>query len=200
MANNELSGPTVSMGLINNFQKKISRYTLRFVFLPETIGSITYLHHNLNTLKKNTIAGFNLTCIGDEKNFQFMETKYGNSISDKALKEAYKVLKINPKMISFLENGSDERQYNSPGIDLPVASIFKTKYGNYVEYHTSDDNFDFVTFKGLKDGYKIAKKAIDIINTKIIPMTNYLCEPQMGKRNLYPHISTGAKLDSQKIL
>ncbi len=198
MANNELSGPTVSMGLINNFQKKISRYTLRFVFLPETIGSITYLHHNLNTLKKNTIAGFNLTCIGDEKNFQFMETKYGNSISDKALKEAYKVLKINPKMISFLENGSDERQYNSPGIDLPVASIFKTKYGNYVEYHTSDDNFDFVTFKGLKDGYKIAKKAIDIINTKIIPMTNYMCEPQMGKRNLYPHISTGAKLDSQK--
>ena len=127
-----------------------------------------------------------------------METKYGNSISDKALKESYKVLKINPKIISFLENGSDERQYNSPGIDLPVASIFKTKYGNYDEYHTSDDNFEFVTFKGLKDGYKIAKKAIDIINTKIIPITKHLCEPQMGKRDLYPHISTGAKSNSQK--
>jgi len=198
MANNELSGPTVAMGLINNFFKKNNNYSMRFLFLPETIGSITYLYNKLYELKKNVIAGYNLTCIGDEQNFQFMMTKYENTVSDKALQIAYKKLKIKSKKISFLENGSDERQYNSPGIDLPIASIFRTKYGNYPQYHTSDDDFNFVTFKGLKEGYYVAKKAIDIINSKIIPKTNFLCEPQMGKRNLYPHLSTGAKTKNRK--
>ena len=160
MANNELSGPIVAMSLIDFFKKKKLNKSIRFVFIPETIGSIVYLEKNLKNLKKNVIAGYNLTCIGDEKNHGCMLTKYGNTISDKSLIEAYKNLRIKYKKFSFIENGSDERQYNSPGIDLPIASIFRSKYGTYPEYHTSLDNFNLVTLKGLSGGFKVAKKAI----------------------------------------
>ena len=198
MANNELSGPIVAMSLIDFFKKKKLNKNIRFVFIPETIGSIVYLEKNLKNLKKNVIAGYNLTCIGDEKNHGCMLTKYGNTISDKSLIEAYKNLRIKYKKFSFIENGSDERQYNSPGIDLPIASIFRSKYGTYPEYHTSLDNFNLVTLKGLSGGFKVAKKAIEIIQNKIVPKTKILCEPQMGKRGLYPTLSTIANMKKSK--
>ena len=78
-------------------------------------------------------------------------SKYNNSPSDYALKEAYKALKIKYKEFTFLERGSDERQYNSPGIDLPISSIFRSKYGKYKEYHTSLDNFNFISYKGIRE-------------------------------------------------
>ena len=191
MANNELSGPIVSMSLINYFSKiKNLSKTLRFLFIPETIGSITYLSKNLSYLKANIIGGFNLSCIGDERQHSCMFSKYGNTPSDRSIVEAYKKLKIKFKRYSFLERGSDERQYNSPGIDLPIASIFRTKYGKYPEYHTSLDNFDLVTKKGIQGGFNVAKEAIKILTQKIIPKNRILCEPQMGKRGLYPRLST----------
>ena len=131
-----------------------------------------------------------MTCIGDERNHSCMFTKYNDAPSDKALREAYLKLKIKYKTYSFLARGSDERQYNSPGVDLPITSIFRTKYGDYPEYHTSLDNFDIVTQKGITGGFKIAKKAIEILQKKIVPKNKILCEPQMGKRNLYVHINT----------
>ena len=190
MANNELSGPIVSMGLINYFKNKKLNKTLRFVFIPETIGSISYLSKNLKYLKENVIGGYNLSCIGDERQHSCMFSKYGNTPSDRSIVEAYKKLKIKFKRYSFLERGSDERQYNSPGIDLPIASIFRTKYNKYPEYHTSLDNFDFVTKKGIQGGFNVAKEAIKILTQKIIPKNRILCEPQMGKRGLYPRLST----------
>ena len=189
MANNELSGPIVSMSLIGYYkQKKLSK-TIRFVFIPETIGSIAYLHKKLEHLQKNVIGGYNLSCIGDERNHSCMFSKYNNSPSDDALREAYRKLKIKYKTYSFLERGSDERQYNSPGIDLGITSIFRTKYGEYPEYHTSDDNFSVVTLKGIKGGFKISKTAIDILLNNHYPKTKIFCEPHMSKRNLYPTLS-----------
>lgn len=185
MANNELSGPIVAMSLIDHFQKKKNNKTLRFIFIPETIGSITYLSKNLNSLKENVIGGYNLTCIGDDKNHSCMFSKYGNSQSDKALIEAYKKLGIKYKKYSFLERGSDERQYCSPGIDLPISSIFRTKYLKYPEYHTSLDDFNLVTLSGIKGGFKVSKTAIEILLKKNLPKNLILCEPQMGKRGLY---------------
>ena len=195
MANNELSGPIVSMGLINHFQRaKNLKKTLRFLFIPETIGSISYLSKNLKTLKKKVIGGYNLSCIGDERGHSCMFSKYSNSLSDEAIIQAYKNLKIkNYKVYSFLERGSDERQYNSPGIDLPIASIFRTKYGKYPEYHTSLDNFKLVTLMGVKGGFKVAKEAVEIIQKNIYPKATILCEPQMEKRGLYPTLSTKQK-------
>ena len=190
MANNELSGPIVSMSLINYFKKlKSLEKTLRFVFLPETIGSITYLNKNIDKLKKNVIGGFNVSCIGDEKQHSCMLTKYENSLSDQSILATYKKLNLKYKKYSFLERGSDERQYNSPGIDLKIASIFRSKYGEYKEYHTSLDDFNLVTKKGISEGAKVAMNAIKILSKKIIPKYTILCEPQMGKRNLYSNLS-----------
>ena len=119
-----------------------------------------------------------------------MLTKYENTISDYSLLEAYKKLKIKFTKHSFLKRGSDERQFNSPGVDLPIASIFRTKYGEYYEYHTSLDNFNLVTAKGLNGGFRVVKKSIEILLKKIIPKALILCEPQMGKRGLYPTLSS----------
>ena len=190
MANNELSGPIVSMCLIDYFKKfKNLNKTLRFIFIPETIGSITYLSKNLLKLKRNLIGGYNLSCIGDERNYSCMFSKYKNTQADKALIKAYKELGIKFKSYSFLKRGSDERQYCSPFVELPIASIFRTKYGEYPEYHTSLDNFNLVTTKGISGGFNVAKKAIELLLKTSIPVNKIICEPQMGKRNLYPHLS-----------
>jgi len=191
MANNELSGPIVSMGLINYFKRKKLNKTLRFIFIPETIGSISYLSNNVKYLKENVIGGYNLSCVGDERQHSCMFSKYQNSPSDEAVIEAYKLLKIkNYKIYSFLKRGSDERQYNSPGIDLKISSIFRTKYGEYPEYHTSLDNFNLVTVKGCTGGFNVVKKSIEILLERIYPECKIMCEPQMGKRGLYPTLST----------
>ena len=119
-----------------------------------------------------------------------MLTKYGNTVSDLAILDAFKKLNIKYKKYSFLKRGSDERQYNSPGIDLPIASIFKMKYKEYKEYHTSLDDFKLVTIKGITQGFKVSKTAIEILLKKIIPINNFLCEPHMSKRDLYPTLSS----------
>jgi len=189
MANNELSGPIVSMNLINFFSKKKIDKTIRFLFIPETIGSIAFINKNLDYLKKWCIGGYNLTCIGDERNHSCLLSKNEDSPSDKCLLDAYKVLKIKFKTYSFLMRGSDERQYNSPGVDLGITSIFRTKYGEYKEYHSSYDNFDLVTFKGIKGGYDVARTAINKLQKSILPETKVICEPKLSKRNMYNSIS-----------
>tara|TARA_B100001057_G_scaffold392419_1_gene400970 strand:+ start:1887 stop:3182 length:1296 start_codon:yes stop_codon:yes gene_type:complete len=191
MANNELSGPIVSMNLIDYFKKKKNKKTLRFIFIPETIGSIVYLSKNLSKLQNKVCGGYNLTCIGDDRQHSCMLSKYGDSPSDEALIKAYKLNRIKYKKYSFLKRGSDERQFNSPGVDIPITSIFRTKYHEYPEYHTSLDKFGtVVTKKGLYGGFKIAKDSINILMNKIIPKNVILCEPQLGKRDLYPSLST----------
>ncbi len=193
MANNELSGPLVTTALVKYFFKKKNNKTLRFIFVPETIGSIAYIKKNLEYLKRYTIGGYVLSCIGDDKEYSLISTKYGNSNSDFAAIQAFKKLKINYKKYSFLERGSDERQFNSPGVDLPIASILRTKYGEYPEYHTSLDNFKLVTKKGLNGGFKVSKTAIENLLNYEIPFSKYLCEPKLQKKNLYNHISFKGK-------
>jgi aminopeptidase-like protein len=193
MANNELSGPIVSMSLMDYFlgesNKRKPTMTLRFIFIPETIGSIAYLSKNIISLKKNIVAGFNLSCIGDERSHSCMLSRDQNTISDRALINTYKKLNIKPKIYSFLKRGSDERQYNFPQVDLPIASIFRSKYAEYKEYHTSEDNFNFVTTRGIRGGYKVAKETIKLILDSTYPICKIICEPNMGKRGLYPLVS-----------
>ena len=198
MANNELSGPLVAIALSKFFIKRKLKKTLRFLFIPETIGSIAYIYKNIKSLKKNVIGGYVLTCIGDNREYSFLKTKYENTPSDVAAQNAFKDLNIKFKEYSFLERGSDERQYNSPGVDLKIGSIMRTKYGCYKEYHTSLDNFDLVNARGLSGGYKVSKKAIlNLLNFKkemnekkelkstSNPYIKFLCEPNLGKRGLF---------------
>ena len=190
MANNELSGPVLSSALIQYIKSKYnkSKYTYRFVFLPETIGSITYLSQNLKELKKNVICGFNLSCVGDERAYSHIKSRMGDTLADNALKSALIGLD-NVKKYSFLERGSDERQYCSPGIDLPLCGFCRTKYGKYPEYHTSADNFDVVTEKGLNGSFEVMKTIIDAFETDLFPKLNVKCEPQLSRHNLRNNVS-----------
>lgn len=191
MANNELSGPVVSTFLAKWILKLENRkYTYRIIIIPETIGSITYLSRNLQSLQRNVVAGFNVTCIGDDRSYSYLPTRKGNTISDKVALHVLKHMQPQFVSYSFLDRGSDERQYCSPGIDLPVCSIMRTKYGCYPEYHTSLDDLNFVTPSGLFGGYEVLKRAIECLEMDELLSSSVLCEPQLGKRGLYPTIST----------
>ena len=189
MANNELSGPILSMSLIKYLSTIKNNKSYRFIFIPETIGSIAYLSKYYNHLKKNVEGGFNLTCVGDERMYSCILSKYNNSPSDYALLNAFKNNKIKFKKYPFTMNGSDERQYNSPNIDLPITSFFRSKFGTYPEYHTSLDNFELVTLKGITQSFTVIKNAIKFLEKNIFPKSQMFCEPFMSKRGLYPTIS-----------
>ncbi len=193
MANNECSGPALAAELVR-FVSRLAkrRYTYRFVFIPETIGSIAYLAHKgwLSHLKGKMKCGFNLTCVGDDRSYSMVETRYADTFADKVLSN---VLKYQTKgcynRYSFLERGSDERQYCAPGVDLPVVGFSRSLFHKYPEYHTSADNLDIVCPSGLQGAFDAIKEAICGIEHNYYYKTKILCEPQLGKRGLYPTFS-----------
>jgi aminopeptidase-like protein len=191
MANNELSGPILATALAQwlKSQEK-THYTYRIIFIPETIGSVVYINKNLAKLKKNVIAGFNLTCVGDNRMYSYMPSRKGNTISDKVAKYVLSKYIKKFKEYTFLERGSDERQYCSPGVDLPIVSIMRSKYHEYPEYHTSLDNLSLINPDGLRGSFEIHRKIMTILELNKIYKNNYLCEPQLSKKNLYPKISS----------
>lgn len=187
MANNELSGPVVLSKLIQYIQSQKNRdYSYRFVFVPETIGAITYLSNNYITMKKNMIAGYNITCVGDNRTYSYVSTRKGNTLSDKTALYVLNHTVENYKKYSFLERGSDERQYNSPGIDLPVCCLCRSKYHEYPEYHTSADDMSLISPEGLQGTYDLLINIVRILENNKIYKSKCLCEPQLGKRGLYP--------------
>lgn len=189
MANNELSGPVLIDQLISYVKSlKNRKYSYRFVLLPETIGSIAYLSKKGNQIKPNMICGFNLTCVGDEKAYSHIASRLGDNLADRALKSSLKGL-INYKSFSFLERGSDERQYCAPGIDLPLCTFCKSRFGDYIEYHSSKDDFNIVTSKGLSQSFKVMRNIIEAFEVGLYPKINVYCEPQLGKRGLYSDVS-----------
>ena len=190
MANNELSGPVVQAELIKYVQSlPKKRYTYRFIFIPETIGSIMYISRHLEQMKKNIVAGFVLTCLGDNREYSYIESRYANTLADKVAQNVLKYHAPDYKRYSFLKRGSDERQYCSAGVELPVCSICRSKYSEYPEYHTSADNLDFISADGLSGAYEVYKQIINTLESNYYYQATYKCEPQLGKRGLYPTIS-----------
>lgn len=185
LANNELSGPVVAVALAQWLQSVPNRtYTYRFVFIPETIGAITYIDRNLESLKRNVVAGFNLTCIGDEGDYSYLASRNGNTPLDRIAQRV--VSKTSqPVIYSFIDRGSDERQYCAPGVDLPLISLMRTKYGAFREYHTSLDNLEFVTPAGLQGGFELVRDCIAELESSQYLSTPIKGEPQLAKRGLY---------------
>jgi aminopeptidase-like protein len=188
MANNELSGPLATAFLYQKIsQLKNRKYTYRFLFAPETIGVIAFLAQRGDHLLSNMHAGYVLTCCGDPGNFTYKRSKLRHSTADRAAEHVLKFSDKKHRVIEFSVGGSDERQYCSPGFNLPVGSLMRTPYQQYREYHTSLDNKAFISFEALEETINTYFDIIRVLelNEKYRNVIAY-CEPQLGKRGLYP--------------
>ena len=200
MANNELSGPCVAIHLAKWLKEHPHKYSYRFVFIPETIGSITYLSRHLGKMQKNMLAGFNVSCVGDDRAFSYVPSRYGDTLADKAALNVLSFYAPDYIAYSYLDRGSDERQYCAPGVDLPVCSICRSKYGEYPEYHTSGDKLDLISPAGLGRAFQAYLYCIQGLEANGYYQCSCLCEPQLGKRGLYPTISRKGQYDQVKVM
>lgn len=198
MANNECSGPALAAELIR-FVSDMERrkYTYRFIFIPETIGSISYMStgDHLAHMKATMLAGFNLSCVGDDRDYSIVETRYADTLADRVLKNVLRYQTAHYSTYSFLKRGSDERQYNAPGIDLPVVCYSRSKFGEYPEYHTSADNMGLVSPTGFQGSYEVMTQVIQALEANEKYQMMVLGEPQLGKRGLYPTLSQKGSYD-----
>ncbi len=188
MANNELSGPLAQAFLYREIAAMPQRkYTYRFVFAPETIGVIAYLDRLGKHFLDRLDAGYVLTCCGDRGALTYKASKRGDSLADRVAQHVLKYSGKPHELIPFAVGGSDERQYCSPGFNLPVGSLMRTPYQRYAEYHTSLDNKSFISFEHLLDtiaSYRDIVKVLEI--NEVYENTVVFCEPQLGRRGLYP--------------
>lgn len=188
LANNELSGPLTAAFLYRRLAALPNRrLTYRFVFTPETIGSILYLWLKGRHLRENLLAGYIVSCTGDRGTFTYKKSRRENTVCDKAALFALKEADVPFTQVPFSpSNGSDERQYCSPGFNLPVGSLMRTMYGEYPEYHTSLDNLDFICPKALQGSVDMYFRICEILegNRKYMSLFPY-GEPKLDKRGLY---------------
>ena len=197
LANNELSGPMVSLGLATWLAREPRRYTYRFVFVPETIGAITYIATHLEHLRSKVVGAINLTCIGDDGDYSYLASRSGNTALDRIASRVTSTREPR-KFYSYLDRGSDERHYGMPGVDLPVISLMRTKYGVYPEYHTHLDDLTVVTPSGLQGGLDLVRDCIVELENSDFYQATVIGEPQLGKRGLYH--SVHARTVSETIL
>lgn len=194
MANNEVSGPVVSTFLARWIASlNSSRLSYRFIFVPETIGSIVYMSRHFRQLRRRVAAGFVLTCLGDNGLFSFLPSRTGDTLADRVANHVLKNSVDAFTTYDFTRRGSDERQYCSPRMNLPVVSIMRSKYHEYPEYHTSADDMSFVSQQGLSESVEIYRRCVQVLETNVVPRTVTIGEPHLSTRGLYP--TTGGQVD-----
>lgn len=190
LCNDNLSGVAVLTFLAKYLLSQKLKCSYRFLFIPETIGAITWLSKNEKKLS-NVKHGLVATCLGDSGKSTYKKSRNGNATIDKAVEKVLIDSKEPYKIIDFSPTGSDERQFCSPGFNLPIGSLMRTPYGKFPEYHTSADNLNFVAEKNLKNSLEKYKKVISILeNNETYLNLNPKGEPQLGKRGLYKMIGS----------
>lgn len=202
LANDNLSGPVLLSFLYHLLSRCELRYTYRFVFVPETIGALVYLSQFGKHLQQSLDAGYVATCVGDPGPFTYKRSRRGNTMADKVAEHCLEYITPDiPKIFTdFFPSGSDERQYCSPGFDLPVGSLMRSMYGAYPEYHTSLDNMDLVSSDALADTLKAYLRLVQVheLNQRYTNLSPW-GEPQLSKRSLYPTLgAVGPALVSEE--
>lgn len=196
LANDNLSGIAVATNLAEQLSKMQLRYSYRFLFIPVTIGSITWLSLNEDKVK-NIKYGLVLTLLGDENKFNYKKSRIGDSQIDKIVENHFRDSKIGYEILDFAPYGYDERQYCSPGFNLPVGRLSRSIHGEFPEYHTSADNLNFVKPDKLFESINSIMSIINIIeaNKKYLN-TKPKGEPQLGKLGLFKKV--GGQSDAKE--
>lgn len=193
LANDNLSGVVLTTLLVKELKKLDLEYTYRIVILPETIGAIAYLFHNEEKMKK-VKGGFVITTVAGPGKFGYKQTFQENHEIDRVSRLTFREYGIDFVEYPFVPDGSDERQYSSPGFRIPVGTICKDKYYEYPYYHTSLDNLDFVKSENLIQTLQLYLSAIEKLEKNVVYKSlNPYCEAQLGKRGLYPQ--TGGSIN-----
>lgn len=191
LANDNLSGITVARALAQLLSGRQLRYSYRFLFIPGTIGAITWLAQNRENVARIR-HGLVLTGIGDRGAFHYKKSRRGDAEIDQAVAHVLRHLSAASKILDFSPYGYDERQYCSPGFNLPVGCLMRSVWGTFPEYHTSADNMDFIQPSQMAESLQVCAAVVDVLenNQRFKNLSPY-GEPQLGKRNLYR--STGGQ-------
>lgn len=185
LCNDNLSGVVLLTFLAKHIKSLELKYSYRFLFIPETIGAIAWLTLNEEKLP-NIKHGLVATCLGDAGTMTYKKSRIGNALIDKVVEKVLYDSKESYTVNDYDPCGSDERQFCSPGINLPIGSLMRTQYGFYPEYHTSADNLDFINPDNLQDSLEKYLEVVNILeHDATFINTNPKCEPQLGRRGLY---------------
>lgn len=196
LANDNLSGLTVAVALAQTLMGRDLRYSYRFLFIPGTIGAITWLARNRETAGR-VRHGLVLTCIGDSGGFHYKKSRRGDAEIDRAVALVLRDCGEPSQILDFSPYGYDERQYCSPGFNLSVGCLMRSVWGTFPEYHTSADNLDFIQPEQLARSLRLCASIVDVLEgNRIYTNQNPCCEPQLGKRNLYRNTG-GESIDLQ---
>lgn len=185
LCNDNLSGISVATYLARYLSTLPRRYTYRFLFLPVTIGAIAWLSRNERTVK-NVRHGLVLTLLGDAGTFTYKKSRRGNATIDRAVAHVLAHSGADYTVQDFFPYGYDERQFCSPGFDLPVGCLMRTPHGCFPEYHTSGDNLDFVKAESLKGALAQCLAVFHVLEgDEVLVNLNPKCEPQLGRRGIF---------------
>jgi aminopeptidase-like protein len=201
MANNELSGPVVLTALLLHLKQMKNRYyTYRASFHPETIGAIAFIKRHQLDVRNSVVGVWNFTCMGGPDDFSLMPSKYAQSIPERITIQALKNLNQSYVTEDFLHRGSDERQFTSPGVDIPTVSLMRSMYGRYDQYHTSLDDLDFISQTSLDLSLSVMIEVIRILEETKIYKSNKPCEPFLSKYQLQNGIEGNQQIGFRDVL
>jgi aminopeptidase-like protein len=198
LANDNLSGIAVVTQLARLLAARRCRYSYRFVFGPGTIGSITWLSRNQERLHRIR-HGLVVVLVGDPGPLTYKRSRYGNAAIDRAVQQVLRAGGRAHRVVDFSPYGYDERQFCSPGINLPVGRLTRTPNGEYPEYHTSADNLNLVRPDTLAESLEVCTQVLSVLENNVcLRSTQPNCEPQLGKRGLYGRTGGGKEVGQRE--